>query len=220
MMKKIIITFLVLFISANEIVLRDFEGVYKTSSSEIIVSADMLNKYVLKLKTQLQNFKIKYYIEKDNKIDIKIDGLIKISTALKKIQNINTDEDLAKNIIKTVISNLKNIDSEIKPYLQELITKEQNIISEFKSKNKSKFRDFWNKIKDSSNKIKKKINSKSFLSKNDKEILLHLESLSNYADNIRKTDKMAFDSIYSMKNHLTNNIKMTILEIDKIKELL
>jgi len=31
---------------------------------------------------------------------------------------------------------------------------------------------------------------------------------------------MAFDSIYSMKNHLTNNIKMTILEIDKIKELL
>jgi len=142
MMKKIIITFLVLFISINEIVLRDFEGVYKTSSSEIIVSADMLNKYVLKLKTQLQNFKIKYYIEKDNKIDIKIDGLIKISTALKKIQNINTDEDLAKNIIKTVISNLKNIDSEIKPYLQELITKEQNIISEFKSKNKSKFRDF------------------------------------------------------------------------------
>jgi len=142
MMKKIIITFLVLFISANEIVLRDFESVYKTSNSEIIVSADMLNKYVLKLKTQLQNFKIKYHIEKDNKIDIKIDELIKISTALKKIQNINTDEDLAKNIIKTVISNLKNIDSEIKPYLQELITKEQNIISEFKSKNKSKFRDF------------------------------------------------------------------------------
>jgi len=219
MMKKIIIIFFIFFSNINQLVLRDFENTYKNSNNEIVISVDMLNKYVLKLKKQLENFKIKYYIKQDDKIDWKINELQKLSIILKKIQNEEKDISLIKNVIKIVISNLKNIDSEIKPYLQEKINGEQKLIMDFKINNKQKFKDIWNKIKNNSNEIKEKINSKKFLTEKNKKTLLYLDNLSNYWNNIKKIYKTDFNTLYDLKLYLKNNIKSILHEIQKIKQL-
>jgi len=218
-MKKIIIIFFIFFSNINQLVLRDFENTYKNSNNEIVISVDMLNKYVLKLKKQLENFKIKYYIKQDDKIDWKINELQKLSIILKKIQNEEKDISLIKNVIKIVISNLKNIDSEIKPYLQEKINGEQKLIMDFKINNKQKFKDIWNKIKNNSNEIKEKINSKKFLTEKNKKTLLYLDNLSNYWNNIKKIYKTDFNTLYDLKLYLKNNIKSILHEIQKIKQL-
>lgn len=219
-MKKITITLIAVLFSLFSITHAYSSYSFEDNYEQNINSAKLLEKHVTQLKNQLIWFKGKYQIQTNEKIDKTIFNLERMETWLVKIQTYTTEEELASNIIKNIVQELKNINSDLWTYLKKYIVNNNLEVEKYKNKYINVLSNFSSKVKEIIYELAIKTKSKGKLTAKDKEIIQHLKNMESYAKNLDRFSQVQFNTKADLKDYMIENIKNIRLEILAIKKVL
>ncbi len=215
-MKKILylIFFTTLFLFFNNV----FSAEIKYNTENNIKKAILLEDYITKHKSKIENFIKKYKI--NNNIDIKNDikWLNDTIIALKKIQTKDIEKEIAENVIKSILIKIKNINNNLKIKLKA----EKNKIETKLNKKKELYSKLWIKLSNKINDINLKIALKIFknkkeLSEKELKIKENLIKLNKESKKLKNFWNINFKSENEIKNSFIRILKNIKKEIDLMK---
>ena len=196
----------------DDIILDLYPSITNTQTN--INWAHLIEKYLIKLKDEVQTFNEKYDITWDVETDeflIKIDKMI---SSLRKIQTISLEKNTAEDVMRSVINELKTFNPKIKSYL-----KKKKIAVQIQTTNtKNNYIIFSQKLSKSLSKLINDFYSMK-ISKNKDEIENHLKNLKNYNNKLLSFKDLKFNNPSGVKSkfiQILNNIKNEIIEIKKL----
>ena len=196
----------------DEIILDLYPSIINTQTN--INWARLIERYLIKLKDEVQTFNEKYDITWDVETDeflIKIDKMI---SSLRKIQTISLEKNTAEDVMRSVINELKTFNPKIKSYL-----KKKKIAVQIQTTNtKNNYIIFSQKLSKSLSKLINDFYSMK-ISKNKDEIENHLKNLKNYNNKLLSFKDLKFNNPSGVKSkfiQILNNIKNEIIEIKKL----
>lgn len=179
-----------------------------------INGAKLIEKYLKKLKTEIEDFKEKYNISSDKEIDSFLKKLEMMIVSLKKIQTTSVERYTAEDVMRSIVNELKTLNPKIKSYFKVkktlIIIETKNVknnyvlFSQQLSKSLTKF----------INEIKLRTNDE-----NRDEIEMHLRALKTENNRLLNFWDSSFDNPSEVKSKflvILNNIKNEFLEIRKI----
>lgn len=219
-MKKIVVTLIAVLFSTFYISYAYSSSTYEDIFEQNINSAKLLEKHVVQLKKQLEWFKEKYNIEKDEKIDKTIYNLERMETGLIKIQNYKVEENLASNIIKNIVNELKNLNSDLWSYLKKIVDNNNTEVKKYREKYIKVIPPFSNNVKTIIYELATKIKSKDKLTSKDKQIIQSLKNMESYAKNLDRFSQAQFNTKAELKDYMIENISNIKLEITSIKKVI
>lgn len=179
--------------------------------------AILIEKYLLKLRHDLDFLKSKYDIKEIDENKNYSDILNKMIISIKKIQTIDIEKNTAEEIMNSIIKDLKDLNPKIKNYLKK--KKEESELKTNEIKN-----NYWNlalKLSVSLTSLTNSLNSKLKVSwhKNYDKILKLLQDLEKENTKLKKFKTIQFNNPSEVKSwflRILNNIKREILEIRKL----
>ena len=83
-----------------------------------INGAKLIEKYLKKLKTEIEDFKEKYNISSDKEIDSFLKKLEMMIVSLKKIQTTSVERYTAEDVMRSIVNELKTLNPKIKSYFK------------------------------------------------------------------------------------------------------
>ena len=157
-----------------------------TKNTELNIKwAKLIEKYLVTLKSSLNDLKYRYKIVENKEIDLYNWELIKMIDSLNSIKNKEISKEKAESIMKSIISKLKILNPKIKKLLK--IEKERQEIEE--EKIAKKYYSLWKKLSIWLDKIILKmllpLSKKENLTRKDKEIVSHLKNLKIESDKLK-----------------------------------
>jgi len=225
--RTILYIFFALFLfntgSANAITYRDnfsIEVRTQKNSEENINKAKLLEKYAVNYKKEVGDLQIMYEIpssillkENTKKVSVMID-------ALKRIQTKFIEKKDAEEILSSVIQGLKEVNTQLTPYLK----KNQTLYKERIQKIRGNYNKIGTKIsralKKFIDRISLKLSKKDKLTKRDKEVIKVLVRLQ---ENIKKIERFKEIKLWTkrdMKDYYINIIRSIRSEIRNLKSVL
>ena len=196
----------------DEIILDLYPSITNTQTN--INWARLIEKYLIKLKDEIQTFNEKYDITWDVETDeflIKIDKMI---SSLRKIQTISLEKSTAEDVMRSIIDELKTFNPKIKSYL-----KKKKIAVQIQTTNtKNNYVVFSQKLSKSLSKLINDFYSMD-ISKNKNEIENHLKNLKKENTRLLSFRDLKFNNPSGVKSkfiQILNSIKNEIIEIKKL----
>ncbi len=196
----------------DDIILDLYPDITNTQTN--INGAHLIEKYLIKLKSEIQTFNEKYDITWDVETDeflIKIDKMI---FSLRKIQTISIEKNTAEDIMRSIIDELKTFNPKIKSYL-----KKKKIAVQIQTTNtKNNYVLFSQKLSKSLSKLINDFYSMK-ITKNKNDIEYHLSKLKKENTRLLGFRDLSFNNPYEVKSkfiQILNNIKNEIIEIKKL----
>jgi len=196
----------------DDIILDLYPDVTNTQTN--IKGAHLIEKYLVKLKDEIQTFNKKYDITGDMETDeflIKIDKMI---SSLRKIQTISIEKNTAEDVMRSIINELKTFNPKIKSYL-----KKKKISIQIQTTNtKNNYVIFSQKLSKSLSKLINDFYSMK-ITKNKNDIEYHLLKLKKENNKLLNFKDLNFNNPFEVKSKfikILNNIKNEIIEIKKL----
>lgn len=182
--------------------------------------ASLIEKYLIKYTTELNDFKKNNGIKNDIIIEKTTSEIQTIIFALRKIQTDKVEKEVAENVMNRAIARIKVINRDIKTYLKN---KTMQIKQEAKEK-QTKYSVFVEKIRIQMNAIIKRfkdnIKKERLPSKNDKKIYTHLLALEKESTKLANFETSSFENEKELKTSLLNILIHIKKEFSEIKKLL
>jgi len=216
-MKKIVysILFTLLFLFSSNVFSAEIE--YNTESN--IKKAILVEDYIVRHKSKIENFIKKYNIVNNSNIDNDIRELNESLSALQKIQNNDIKKEIAENIMKAVLVRIKNVNESLKVKFK----KEKEKIEYNLNTKKTLYSKFWIKLSDKINDINLKIATKIFknktiLSTKELKIKQNLIKLNKESKKLRNFWNISFKSEKEIKDSFIRILKNIKREIGLMKD--
>jgi len=174
----------------------------------------LIEKYLANLKNEIEDFKKKYNISSDKEIDSFLKKLDKMIISLRKVQTTSVEKDIAEDVMRSIVNELKTLNPKIKSYLK---VKKTLIIIETKNV-KNNYVVFSQKLSKSLTKFINELKNKTN-TKNRSEIETHLTILKKENNKLLTFNDLSFDNPSEVKSTflvILNNIKNEFLEIKSI----
>lgn len=182
--------------------------------------ASLIEKYLIKYTTELNDFKKNNGIKNDIIIEKTTSEIQIIIFALRKIQTDKVEKEVAENVMNRAIARIKVINKDIKSYLKN---KTIQIKQEAKEK-QIKYSVFVEKIRIQMDTIIKRfkdnIKKERLPSKNDKKIYAHLLALEKESIKLANFKIGNFENEKELKTNLLNILIEIKREFSEIKKLL
>lgn len=221
-MKKVLSLFtLIFFLLANKTFAISYtDEIWLDLNPNIVNTTNNINwaalieKYLKKLKTEIEDFKEKYNINSDKEIDSFLKKLEMMIVSLRKIQTTSIERYVAEDVMRSIVNELKTLNPKIKSYFK---VKKTLIIIETKNV-KNNYVLFSQKLSKSLTKFINEIKLKTN-DENRDEIEIHLRSLRNENNRLLNFWDLSFDNPSEVKSRflvILNNIKNEFLEIRRI----
>ncbi len=221
-MKKFLsIITIFLLLMANKVFAVTYNGEIILDSNPNVVNtktninwANLIEKYLIKLKEEIQLFNEKYDIIWDVETDEFLIKIEKMISSLRKIQTTSIEKNTAEDVMRSVINELKTFNPKIKTYL-----KKKKIQIQIKTNNtKTNYVLFSQKLSKSLTRL---INDFYFMkiTKNKDEIWTHLRKLERENTKLLNFKDTRFNNPSEVKSkfiQILNNIKKEIIEIKKL----
>ncbi len=176
--------------------------------------ARLIEKYLSNLKNELEIFNTKYDIKWDKETGDFFKKIDKMILSLRKIQTISIEKNIAEDIMRSIINELKTLNPKIKSYL-----KNKKILIEIETnKVKNNYSNYSEKLSKSlnifTNDLTKKLNKSE--NKNIETILEHIKNLERENKKLLNFKNISFNNPSEIKSsfmRILNNIKKEINEI-------
>lgn len=177
----------------------------------------LIEKYLLKLKNELEIFNTKYDIKWDKETSDFFKKIDKMVFSLRKIQTISVEKNVAEDVMSSIIKELKTLNPKVKSYLKN----KKIIIESETSKVKDNYSIFSKKLSKSLSifTIELTLRLKKSESKNKESILEHIKNLEKENKKLLNFENIDFNNASEVKSsflRILNNIKREITEIKKL----
>lgn len=179
--------------------------------------ARLIEKYLSKLKKELEIFNTKYDITWDKETTDFFKKIDKMILSLRKIQTISVEKNTAEEVMSSIIKEMKELNPKIKKYLKN----KKISIEKETSKVKENYSDFSEKLSKSLSifTIELSLKLKKSEIKNKDIILEHIKNLEKENRKLVNFDNIFFNNPSEVKSsfiRILNNIKREISEIKKL----
>lgn len=193
---------------------------YGENTEEIINKAQLLEKYSRNYQKKLYEIRELYNIKTSPILDESEEELEKIIDSLIKLQSKYILAEDAEVVLKSIISGLRDINTNIEPYIRQ----QQQLYKEELSETKREYIIIWNKISKSLLNFIQKLSSvlakKENLTPKQKEVIKSLARLNENREKIKEFETTVFHTKWEMKTYYIKIIKSIRHEIKEIKTLL
>lgn len=189
------------------------------SQKEIILRAELIQKYIVQHKENIQNFIDEYNIKNNISLDRKLQELNTFSILIYKIQTWQIKWNNAKKSINQILTGIKRINEEFK----WLLKKEKEIFENKLIKRKVLYSKVWLQLSQKLDQIniqiaKKVLDWKTNLSDREKQLRIHMIRLNNESKKLQNINNIPFKSEQEIKQAFIRILKNIRREMLGIKE--
>lgn len=214
-----------LLLSANQVVALSYKDEFPKNSinnpltKANISEAKLLQSYVISYREKISSL-YDSYTNKKSQVMLDANSILaNMSSSLQNIQDSKISSQDATDIMKSIVSDLKTLNTRMKVYLQQ----EEIIFKNRIAKEKEKYVITWKRISSILDKIisqfTNSLSKKESLSESEKNIIRSLLRLSEENSKIKKFESISFTNEDQMKIYFKNIIVNIRKEILIIKEL-
>ncbi|NDK07737.1 hypothetical protein EOM39_00655 [Candidatus Gracilibacteria bacterium] len=188
------------------------------NTSNNINGARLIEKYLKKLKTEIETFNEKYDINGDSEINNFLKKIERMILALRKIQTISVEKNTAEEVMRSIIDELKTLNPRVKSYLK--LKKSLVEIETMKSKNK--YVDLSKRLSKSLSifTIELSLKMKQGNQENKDLIIEHIKKLESENKRLINFNSLSFNSSNDVKNSFIAILKNIRNEVREIKKLI
>lgn len=193
------------------------------SQKEIILRAELIQKYIVQHKENIQNFIDEYNIKNNVSLDRKLQELNTFSVLIYKIQTGQITWENAKSNINQILSWIKRINEEFKWILK----KEKDLFEKNLEKRKILYSRVWDQLAWKLDQIniqiaKKVLDWKTNLSSREQQLRQHMIRLNIESKKLQNIENIPFKSEKEIKQafiRILKNIRREMLGIKKTIQL-
>lgn len=194
-----------------------------TGAQEIVIRAELIQKYIKQHKDNINKFIIEYNITNNIPLDRKLEELNTFSVLIYKIQIWQIQWTEAKRNINQILSAIKRINEEFKI----LLKKEKELFERNFQKRKLLYSEIWKKLAQKLDQINIQIATKIFkgktqLSEREKQLKRHLLELNKESIKLKNIHNINFQSEQEIQQafiRILKNIRREMLWIKATIEL-
>lgn len=192
----------------------------EANSQNNIKQSELIEKYLINYKSKIKNLAEKYNITNSRIIKENISELDLMIQGLRIIQTESVEKKDAADVIKSVVSGLKIVNNNLKPYLKVKQREYDNKIDALRVKYTAPAKKISTQINVLIKRIATPMKSQDRLSLNQKQILNHLIQLEEESKKLSTFSNRSFDTTWEVTSYLKNILKTVRQELQNIKGLL